>query len=63
MDKAKKCEPPPQAWRDALRRARAEVAAGQTVESETIFAEIAADLDATQADESVQPDTPSAPPR
>jgi hypothetical protein len=53
----------PQAWREALRRARAEVAAGQTVESEVIFAEIAEDLDAMKADEPVQPDNPTAPPR
>jgi hypothetical protein len=63
MDQANRPNPAPQAWRDALRRARAEVAAGQTVESEAIFAEIAADLDATRAGEGVQPDTPAAPPR
>jgi hypothetical protein len=63
MDQANQTNPAPQAWRDALRRARAEVAAGQTVESEAIFAEITADLDAMQADEPVQPDTPVAPPR
>jgi hypothetical protein len=63
MDQGSQSEPAPQAWRNALQRARAEVAAGQTVESEAIFAEIAADLDAMQADEPVQPDAPTAPPR
>jgi hypothetical protein len=63
MDQANQPKPAPQAWRDALRHARAEVAAGKTVESEAIFAEIAADLDAMQADEPVQPDAPTAPPR
>jgi hypothetical protein len=63
MVQANQSKPAPKAWRDALQRAHAEVAAGQAVENEAIFVDIAADLDAMHADEPAQPDKPTAPPR